>query len=120
MAEKTGKIDIKSALEQKAKLVNSVIAAAVKDFNGIPDKLREAIEYTLSAPGKRIRAAVVLWCCEVAAGSINKDAEIAAAAITPLTSSAFSSSAFLISIFPVFIVINPLLYTFSGFHTAKY
>ena len=79
--QKTGKIDIRSALEQKAELVNGVIAAAIKDFGGIPDRLREAIEYTLSAPGKRIRAAVVLWCCEVAAGKVNKDAETAAAAI---------------------------------------
>ncbi len=81
MAEKTEKVDIRSALEQKAKLVNDVIAAAIKGFGGIPDRLREAIEYTLSAPGKRIRAAIVLWCCEVVGGRVNKDAETAAAAI---------------------------------------
>ena len=51
MAEKMEKIDIRSALEQKAQLVNDVIVAAVKGFEGIPDRLREAIEYTLSAPG---------------------------------------------------------------------
>lgn len=89
MAEKTEKIDVKTALEQKAQIVNEVIAAAIKGFGGIPDRLREAIEYTLSAPGKRVRAAIVLWCCELVrpgspqavAGNINKDAEIAAAAI---------------------------------------
>ncbi|MCX5633798.1 MAG: polyprenyl synthetase family protein [Phycisphaerae bacterium] len=81
MAEKTEKIDIKIELEQKASLVNEVIAAVIKGFVGIPDRLREAIEYTLSAPGKRVRAAVVLLCCESVAGNINKDAEIAAAAI---------------------------------------
>jgi geranylgeranyl diphosphate synthase type II len=81
MAIKTGKIDINKLLEQKAELVNGVIAEAVKDFGDIPDRLREAIEYTLSAPGKRIRAAVVLWCCEVVAGKVNRDAETAAAAI---------------------------------------
>jgi len=81
MTEKTEKMDINGALEQKAELVNDVIAAAIKDFGGIPDRLREAIEYTLGAPGKRVRAAIVLWCCEVAAGKVNKDAEIAAAAI---------------------------------------
>jgi len=89
MAEKMEKIDIRSALEQKAQLVNDVIVAAVKGFEGIPDRLREAIEYTLSAPGKRVRAAIVLWCCEAAAPSlasqeaegVNKDAETAAAAI---------------------------------------
>jgi geranylgeranyl diphosphate synthase, type II len=71
MTEKTEKMDIDGALEQKAELVNDVIAAAVKDFGGIPDRLREAIEYTLGAPGKRVRAAIVLWCCEVAAGGVN-------------------------------------------------
>lgn len=81
MTIKTGKIDIDSALEQKAELVNGVLAAAVKDFDGIPDRLREAIEYTLGAPGKRVRAAVVLWCCEVVAGKVNKDARTAAAAV---------------------------------------
>ena len=81
MTEKTEKMDIKNALEQKAELTNSVIAAAVKDFGGIPDKLRKAIEYTLSAPGKRVRAAVVLWCCEAVTGGVNKDAQTAAAAI---------------------------------------
>jgi geranylgeranyl diphosphate synthase, type II len=43
--------------------------------------LKEAIKYTLEAPGKRIRSALVLWCCEVVSGSVNSDAEVAAAAI---------------------------------------
>jgi geranylgeranyl pyrophosphate synthase len=84
MAKKTEKIDISKLLEQKAKLVNGVIApllASARKQGGIPDRLREAIEYTLSSPGKRIRAAVVLWCCEVVAGKVNGDAETAAAAI---------------------------------------
>jgi len=81
MAEKMEKIDVRNALEQKAQLVNDVIVAAVKGFDGIPDRLREAIEYTLSSPGKRVRAAILLWCCEAVAGEVNKDAETAAAAI---------------------------------------
>jgi geranylgeranyl pyrophosphate synthase len=80
-AARCGGVDIRSALEQKAELVNGVIAAAIKDFGGIPDRLREAIEYTFGAPGKRVRAAIVLWCCEVAAGRVNEDAQTAAAAI---------------------------------------
>jgi len=81
VAQNSEKIDVKTALEQKAQLVNEVIAAAVKDFAGVPERLREAIEYTLSSPGKRIRAAVVLLCCEAVSGTVNKDAEVAAAAI---------------------------------------
>lgn len=81
MAEKMEKIDIRAALEHKAGLVNDAIVAAFKDFDGIPDRLRDAIEYTLSAPGKRVRAAIVLWCCEVVTDEINKDAQTAAAAV---------------------------------------
>lgn len=81
VAEKTEKIDVKTALEQKARIVNEVIAAAIKGFGGIPDRLRAAIEYTISAPGKRVRAAIVLWCCEAVAGKANEDAQTAAAAI---------------------------------------
>lgn len=47
----------------------------------IDNDLKEAIKYTLEAPGKRIRSALVLWCCEVVNGSVNRDAEVAAAAI---------------------------------------
>lgn len=81
MAIKTGKIDISSELKQNAELINSVISEAVSAFKDIPDKLKEAIEYTLGSPGKRVRAAIVLWCCRLAAGAINKDAQTAAAAI---------------------------------------
>jgi geranylgeranyl diphosphate synthase type II len=81
MAIKTVKIDISSELKQNAELINGVICKAVEDFKGIPDKLKEAIEYTLGLPGKRVRAAVVLWCCRLVAGAMNKDAQTAAAAI---------------------------------------
>jgi geranylgeranyl pyrophosphate synthase len=43
--------------------------------------LKTAISYTLGAPGKRIRSVLALWCCEVVAGKINRDAEIASMAI---------------------------------------
>jgi geranylgeranyl pyrophosphate synthase len=81
MTIKTGKIDISNELKQNAELINGVICKAVKDFEGIPDKLKEAIEYTLGSPGKRVRAAAVLWCCRLVAGKANKDAQTAAAAI---------------------------------------
>jgi geranylgeranyl diphosphate synthase type II len=47
----------------------------------IEDELKEAIGYTLTAPGKRVRSVLVLWCCELVSGQINHSAEIAAAAI---------------------------------------
>lgn len=42
------------------------------------------IRYTLEAPGKRIRSVLVLWCCELVCGRINRNAEVAAAAIEML------------------------------------
>jgi len=43
--------------------------------------LKEALKYTLGTPGKRVRSALVLWCCELLSGQVNRNAEIAAAAI---------------------------------------
>jgi geranylgeranyl diphosphate synthase type II len=47
----------------------------------IDGRLKEALSYTLTAPGKRLRSALVLWCCELTGGKVNHNAEIAAAAI---------------------------------------
>lgn len=47
----------------------------------MPPELFEAMEYTLCASGKRIRAAIVLLSCRMLSGEINADAETAAAAI---------------------------------------
>jgi len=44
-------------------------------------ELEESVRYVLEGPGKRVRAAIVLWCCELVGGQVNHDAEIAAAAI---------------------------------------
>ncbi len=75
------KIDIKSALAEKAEIVNARIKTVLEQWTGIPRKLAEAIDYVLASPGKRVRAALVLWCCELVAGSENEDALNAAAAI---------------------------------------
>ena len=74
-------VDIKAALLEKSCLVNTVISELIADQVGIEAELKKAIEYTLSAPGKRVRAAIVLWCCELIAGEINNDAKTAAAAV---------------------------------------
>jgi geranylgeranyl diphosphate synthase type II len=72
--------DIMAQLKDAARRVD----AGLDDLLGIvaisPD-LRAPILYTLTSPGKRIRAALVLWCCEVVAGQANREAEAAAAAV---------------------------------------
>lgn len=75
------KIHIKKVLAEKADLVNGRINSLLGQWTGIPERLAQAIEYVLAAPGKRVRAAVVLLCCELVAGNTNDDALNAAAAI---------------------------------------
>ncbi len=73
--------DIKAALLEKSGLVNTVISELIADQVEIESELKKAIEYMLNALGKRIRAAIVLWCCELISGEINNDAKTAAAVV---------------------------------------
>lgn len=74
-------VDFKVALAEKAGLVNSALAELLERRLDIGDELKTAIKYILQAPGKRIRSALVLWCCELTRGALNRDAEAAAAAV---------------------------------------
>ena len=74
-------MNFQSELNKKAKFVNKTLQKLLKQYKDIDSDLRKALVYTLEAPGKRIRAALVLWCCEAISGKTNKSAEIAAAAI---------------------------------------
>jgi len=47
----------------------------------IDSDLKKTLNYALTAPGKRVRSVLVLWCCELVSGKVNYNAEIAAAAI---------------------------------------
>jgi geranylgeranyl pyrophosphate synthase len=79
-------------LREKRAIVNDMLRKIVARLScDVPratsdelDGLKKAIKYTLEAPGKRVRSAMVLWCCEVVnpdKSVVNHDAEIAAAAI---------------------------------------
>ena len=67
--------------ERKVKLVNKTLERILSQRDLISKELREPVRYALTGPGKRIRSAIVLWCCEMISGKVNRDAEIAAAAI---------------------------------------
>ena len=94
--------DFNLQLRDKRAIVNNTLRKLLAQYVGIDNDLQAAIKYTLEAPGKRIRSALVLWCCEVVRNSIglqrcgnnaagvsgsvgsatgNRDAEVAAAAI---------------------------------------
>jgi geranylgeranyl pyrophosphate synthase len=68
-------------LESKVRQVNKTLGRILSQPGWIACELSEPMQYVLESPGKRIRASVVLWCCELVGGKINHNAEIAAAAI---------------------------------------
>ncbi len=74
-------MDFQNELNKKAKSVNKTLKNLLAQHSDIEGDLRKALKYTLEAPGKRIRPALVLWCCEAVCGKVKKDAQIAAAAI---------------------------------------
>jgi len=73
--------DFNTRLHEKAKFVNDTLQRLLAKQGRIVSDLNEAIKYTLEAPGKRVRSAMVLWCCELVSGKVNHNAQIAAAAI---------------------------------------
>jgi geranylgeranyl diphosphate synthase type II len=78
---KTAKTDFNTLLQKKARFVNDTLKRLLAKHAEINSDLKKAIKYTLFAPGKRVRSALVLWCCELVSGKTNHNAEIAAAAI---------------------------------------
>jgi geranylgeranyl pyrophosphate synthase len=68
-------------LERKVKLVNKTLGRILSRRDLISKELRGPVRYALTGPGKRIRSAMLLWCCEMISGKINRDAQIAAVAI---------------------------------------
>ena len=73
--------DFNTRLHEKAQFVNDTLQRLLAKQGRIVSDLNEAIKYTLEAPGKRVRSAMVLWCCELVSGKVNHNAQIAAAAI---------------------------------------
>ncbi len=73
--------DFNTQLSRKAQFVNDTLSRLIAEQTDISADLKEAIKYTLEAGGKRVRSALVLWCCELVSGEVNRNAEIAAAAI---------------------------------------
>lgn len=73
--------DFNTLLTEKVRIINETLERLLAEQEGIPEDLHKTLSYTLSAPGKRIRSALVLWCCELIAGRESANARTAAAAI---------------------------------------
>jgi len=71
----------RARLAEKAELTGQLLTRTLDGQTEIPLRLKDAMGYMLQSGGKRIRSAVVLWCCELTAGGQTEAAEIAAAAI---------------------------------------
>jgi len=73
--------DFAVLLAEKVHVINETLLQLLAEQREVPEALHSAIGYTLSGPGKRIRSALVLWCCDLIAGRDNPNARIASAAI---------------------------------------
>jgi geranylgeranyl diphosphate synthase type II len=69
------------SLAGKAEQVNSALGFLLEKHSDIHPDLKRAMAYSLEAPGKRIRGAMVLWCCEAVCGEILPGATASAGAI---------------------------------------
>ena len=72
------------SLDQQMQELRGTVDAALDEYTNFagdcPDHLREAIRYSLLAPGKRLRPLLVLWACEACRGDL-RDALPAACAV---------------------------------------
>jgi geranylgeranyl diphosphate synthase type II len=68
-------------LSQKVRLVNKTLEQVLSRNDFIDKQLQKPVRYALEGPGKRIRSCLVLWCCELIKGKVNRNALIASAAI---------------------------------------
>jgi geranylgeranyl diphosphate synthase, type II len=80
-SSRAAKLDFDAALADKVRITNETLQDLMAAQREVPPVLREALHYTLSGPGKRIRSALVLWSCELLAGDDNPNARLASAAI---------------------------------------
>ena len=72
--------DFFSHLHQSAAEIDGIIHQVLTGI-AMSDDLRAVMEYTLTGPGKRLRPALVLWCCELVAGDAPSSAAAAAVAL---------------------------------------
>ncbi len=73
--------EFEKRLKSCVDVVNSRLSELMDKRAGIHGRLRAAIVHALYAPGKRVRGALVLWCCELICGKMNEDARSSAAAV---------------------------------------
>lgn len=74
-------VDLADQLKRKADIVDGEIASILKSERGIEPQLKAAMAYAVQSPGKRLRAAITLWACEIVSGAMTGPSLVAAAAV---------------------------------------
>lgn len=77
----TQKSSFAAALAQGAAWTGGMLEELLEKQTEIPPRLKSAMQYMLQSGGKRIRSSLVLWTCQMIAGTVHRDAVIAAAAV---------------------------------------
>ena len=72
---------LEKQLTQKAETINSHLASTLESEVSIQQELKDAMQYSLLSSGKRLRAAIAMWACEIISGEVNDSALSAAAAV---------------------------------------
>jgi len=80
MCPKPHAADVMSLIKEAAQQVDAALEHLL-DTVPIAQELRPVLVYTLQSPGKRIRAVLVLWTCELVCGRVRDEARTAAAAL---------------------------------------
>ena len=74
-------VDFQASLAEKADIAAAAIEEILARQDNIQGDLKAAIGYALKAPGKRLRAALALWTCEIISGTVSDAAKMAAVAL---------------------------------------
>jgi geranylgeranyl pyrophosphate synthase len=77
----SGHSDFDVELADKKRIVDTMLERLLAEERQIEPNLMQAMRYTIEGPGKRIRAALLMWCCQAVSGIVNDNARIAAAAV---------------------------------------
>jgi len=60
--------DIATQLRRSAEQIDRALDARLAGLTAFPPRLVEAMRHSVTAGGKRLRPALVLWCCELCSG----------------------------------------------------
>jgi geranylgeranyl pyrophosphate synthase len=74
-------VDFKSSLADNARVVDAALSDLLAGQDDIFGDLKEPMQYSLQAGGKRLRGSLVLWCCQIVCGEVTYPAKVAAAAV---------------------------------------